>query len=72
MSTLTGLTTRDCATGCDANACVIGDRPRCMHPCKSGIPIELLNDRVVQDAFAAACTVLGVRNVHNSKEAANG
>jgi hypothetical protein len=65
MNALSGITKSDCATACNANGCVIGGgRPRCMHPCKSGIPIELLNDRAIQDAFDAACTALGVRNIH--------
>jgi hypothetical protein len=66
MSALSGITKTDCATACNANGCVIGARPRCMHPCKSGIPIELLNDRAVHAAFDEACTALGVHNIHKT------
>ncbi len=72
MSTLAGITKRDCATDCNVNACVIGGRPRCMHPCKTGIPVELLNDRAVQDAYDQACTALDVKNIHKTGATAHG
>ncbi|MCK1672797.1 hypothetical protein [Bradyrhizobium sp. 150] len=71
MSKLSGISIRDCAKGCNEQACVIGGRPRCMHPCKSGIPIELLNDRTVQEAFDHACSTLGVRNIYKPAQGAS-
>lgn len=70
MTALSGITKTDCATACNANACVIGGRPRCMHPKKSGIPIELLNDRAIHEAFDEACRAIGARNIHNTKAGA--
>ncbi|WP_038970253.1 hypothetical protein [Bradyrhizobium genomosp. III] len=71
MSSLSGISVRDCAKACSEKACVIGGRPRCMHPCKSGVPIELLNDRAIQDAFDHACSTLGVRNIYKSARGAS-
>ena len=67
MSNLSGLTRENCAAACNAERCVIGGRPRCLHPGKSGIPIELLNDRATHEAFDEACRALGVRNIHAAK-----
>ena len=66
MSKLAGITRNDCATGCNEHACVIGGRPRCMHPCKSGIPNELLNDRAIHQDYDEACVTLGVKNIHKT------
>ena len=66
MSNLAGLTKSQCATACNAKACVIGGRPRCLHPCFSGIPNELLNDLGIHEAFDQACTALGTRNIHKA------
>ena len=61
---LAGMTRVACAAACNEQRCVIGGLPRCLHPGKSGIPIELLNDRAVHEAFDTACAFLGTRNIH--------
>jgi hypothetical protein len=63
---LAGMTREKCATACNADRCVIGGLPRCLHPCGSGLPNELLNDRGIHEAFDEACTVLGTRNIHKA------
>ena len=65
MSDLAGIRKDSCPTACNLNHCVIGaGRPLCMHPCMSGVPHQHKNDAAIQKIYAQACTVLGVKNVH--------
>jgi hypothetical protein len=65
MSALDGITRADCPKACSINGCVIAlGQPVCCHPAKSGLPNNLLNHLAIQASYDAACTVLGVRNIH--------
>jgi hypothetical protein len=62
---LAGMTKLDCPTACNINGCVVGlGKPVCMHPLKSGIPNNLINDLAILESYDAACIALGVRNIH--------
>ena len=63
--TLAGITRLECPAACNRDGCVVGlGRPICMHPCKSGIPNNLLNDLAIQESYDSACITWGVRNLH--------
>jgi hypothetical protein len=62
---LAGMTKLDCPTACNREGCVIGlGMPVCMHPLKSGIPNNLINNLAIQESYEAACIALGARNIH--------
>jgi hypothetical protein len=60
---LTGITAAECAPACNREQCVISKRPFCFHPLKGGQTFAF-TDPAVRSAYAEACTVLGVKNVH--------
>jgi hypothetical protein len=70
MNPLAGLTKTDCAAGCSIKTgCVItAGRPRCAHPNKGGVPLELKDDPAVRALYDQALAALGVK----TKEAVNG
>jgi hypothetical protein len=66
---LEGISRLNCPTACNREACVIGlGRPVCMHPCKSGIPNNLLGDLAIQASYDRACIAVGARNIHKLPE----
>jgi hypothetical protein len=66
---LAGITRDQCATACNRDGCVISGKPHCAHPMKGGLPIQLLNDRPIQEAFDNACTALGIKNIYKTETA---
>jgi hypothetical protein len=69
MSTtdLAGITKLACPPACNAERCVIGGKPICMHPCMSGVPKRFVNDEAIQHEYDKACLVLKVENIHKMK-----
>jgi hypothetical protein len=60
---LEGMTKLDCATACNRERCVISKRPFCFHPLKGAMTFAFTDPAVVS-AYAEACEVLGVKNIH--------
>jgi hypothetical protein len=65
MSALDGITTTECSSACNREQCVISKRPFCFHPLKGGQTFAF-TDPAVCSAYAEACTVLGVKNIHQA------
>lgn len=61
MTKLEGMTKHDCATGCNAERCVISNRGFCLHPMKSGMG-AVETDPDVKAAYSSACEMLGFKN----------
>jgi hypothetical protein len=69
MSDLAGIRKDSCPAACNVNHCVIAaGRPFCFHPCGSGVPFNFKNDPAIQKIYAEACTMLGVKNLHEITE----
>lgn len=56
-----GLTRTACATACNVKACVISHTSHCAHPCKGGLPPDLLSDQAALKRLQVAREHLDIR-----------
>jgi hypothetical protein len=60
MADFKGMTRLACPAACNAEACVITERPFCAHPCMGGLQPALQTDPGAVARFGEACRVVGI------------